>query len=111
MKRSNRKQRRRNQDYQDKRRSGAARENRPEEQMALARSEPAPTQGLRLPSDQPALYLMEARNGMLVDVPENKLDDWLKMQGREEEPQLTEADESLLEAVLEMIYGKEEKKK
>ena len=110
MKRSNRKQRRRNQDYQDKRRSGAARENQPEEPEVLARSEEAPTQGLRLQSaNESPLLLMEARNGMLVDVPEDRLDDWLAVQGQEEEPQLTEKDERLVQKLLEMIYGKEEK--
>lgn len=111
MKRSSRKQRRHSRDYQDKRRQGQAKENQVSDSERLTRSEPAPVQGLRLPSaEKSPLLLMEASNGMLVDVPEDRLDDWLQAQGQGAEPQLTETDERLLEAVLEMIYGKEEKK-
>ena len=51
-------------------------------------------------------FLMEAANGMLVSVPESKLDAWLKAQ---ENPQpLTKQQEALKLKILQDIYGPEE---
>lgn len=109
MKRSSRKQRRHSRDYQDKRRQGQAKENQVSDSERLTRSEPAPVQGLRLPSAKSGqTYLVEAPDGTLVDVPAEKLDEWSRTQGQGAEQQLTEKEGELLEKVLEMLYGKEE---
>ena len=106
MKRSSRKQRRHSRDYQDRRRHSQARENRVSDSERLTRSEPAPTQGLRLPSAETGqIYLVETEDGMLVDVPADKLDEWSAMQGQEADPQLKEMEDKLLEQFLEMLYG------
>ena len=48
---------------------------------------------------------METEDGMLVDVPADKLDEWSAMQGQEADPQLKEMEDKLLEQFLEMLYG------
>lgn len=109
MKRSSRKQRRHSRDYQDRRRTGQARENRASDSEQLTKSEPAPVQGLRLPSAKSGqTYLVEAPDGTLVDVPADRLEAWSETQGQGAEQQLTEKEGELLEKVLEMLYGKEE---
>ena len=52
---------------------------------------------------------MEAEDGTLVSVPEDRLDNWIEMQGqgavtKEQE----EAEGRVLERVMEMLYGKAE---
>ena len=109
MKRSSKAQRRRNRDYLDRNRSGQAKENRPDEEQKLTSSEEAPKQGLRLPSVQEGqLYLVEAPDGTLVDVPADKLDEWSRQQGQGAESQLTAKEGELLEKMLELLYGKED---
>ena len=52
---------------------------------------------------------MEAPDGTLMDVPEEKVDDWIQMQGQgavSQEQQ--DAEDKVLEMVLEMLYGKQE---
>ena len=106
MKRSSRKQRTHSRDYQDRRRHSRARENQVSDSERLTQSEPAPTQGLRLPSAETGqIYLVETEDGMLVDVPADKLDEWSAMQGQEADPQLKEMEDKLLEQFLEMLYG------
>ena len=104
MKRSSKAQRKRNRDYWARQKRSRPREQKVSEPEKLTRSEPVPQQGLRLPSPQGKLLLMEAEDGTLVDVPEEKLDDWI--QGQEAEPQgLSEKEGMLLDKVLEMLYG------
>lgn len=109
MKRSSKAQRRRNREYLDRNRFGRPREKTVSESEKLTRSEPVPQQGLRLPSaPQGKLLLMEAEDGSLIDVPEEYLDSWMEMQGQGAE-ELTEKEGQLLDMIMEMLYGKEEK--
>lgn len=64
--------------------------------------------GLALPGSSPAqetTYLMEAANGMLVRVPENRLEAWQQAQksGAADRP-LTEAERSLIDRIVQRIY-------
>ena len=109
-KKTSKSQRRRNRDYWNRKKRSRVKENSPSEQEKLTRTEPVPQQGLRLPSaSQGKTYLMEAEDGTLVSVPEEKLDNWIEMQGqgavtKEQE----EAEGRVLERVMEMLYGKAE---
>ena len=49
-------------------------------------------------------YLMEASNGMLVDVPADRLDAWSAAQDEPERP-LTEAEKKLRDMIIQDIYG------
>ena len=49
-------------------------------------------------------YLAESSNGMLVDVPESRLDAWSKAQASPDRP-LTDAEKKLKEKLIEQIYG------
>lgn len=64
-------------------------------------STPAPHQG---PKEE-TVYLMEARNGMLVRVPESKLEAWQKAQasGERDRP-LNSAEQQLKERILQDLY-------
>ena len=98
--------RRQNREYWDKKRRAKAQEKHVPETGRLTREMPAPRQGLHLPSTPRGKeYLMEADNGMLVNVPEEKLEDWVQMQGEEATQELTQEEEGILERVLEMLYG------
>ena len=109
MKRSSKAHRRKNREYWDRRKHSRPKEKQLPEPEKLTRTEPIPQQGLRLPSPKGKLYMMETEDGFLVDVPEEKLDDWI--QGQAEQPQgLTEREGMLLDKVLEMLYGKEDSK-
>ena len=109
MKRGKASQRRKNREYWDRKKRSRAQEKHLPEPERLASSAPTPTQGLRLPSAGSMLLLMEAEDGTLMDVPEEKLDDWIEMQGQGAESQnLTDKEGMLLDKVLEMLYGKAE---
>lgn len=112
-KKTSKSQRKRNRDYWNRKKRSKVQEKQASESERLTSSELIPQQGLRLPSaPKGKLYLMEADNGMLLDVPEEKLDDWAEMQGqgavtKEQE----EAEGRVLERVLEMLYGEAGKDK
>lgn len=109
MKRGKASQRRKNREYWDRKKRSRAQEKHLPEQDRLVSTEPAPTQGLRLPSAKGNLLLMETEDGFLVDVPEDRLDDWAEMQGQGAESQaMDEREGMLLDKVLEMLYGKAE---
>ena len=109
MKRSKASQRRKNRDYWDRKKKSKAQEKHLPKENGLTQASSLPQQGLRLPSAQGKLLLMEAPDGTLVDVPEEKVDDWLRMQGQEAVSQeQTEAENTVLDMVLEMLYGKQE---
>ena len=109
MKRSSKTQRRKNRDYWDRKRQAKAQEKHLPEENSLTQEAPLKQQGLRLPSAKGKLLLMEAPDGTLVDVPEEKVDDWLQMQGQEAVSQeQLEAEDKVLDMVLEMLYGKPE---
>lgn len=54
-------------------------------------------------------YLVEARDGTLVQVPEEKLNEWCEAQRSAADGQLNKGEEQLLDRLLQMIYGEEEK--
>ena len=56
-------------------------------------------------SQQEPVYLMEARNGMLVRVPQSKLEDWKREQSSREAQQLTKEEQLLRDRILQDIYG------
>ena len=76
----------------------------------LIQQAPVSQSGLRLPTPERGVqYLAEAEDGTLVDLREDQLDDWNPMQGDEELSQeQREAEEKVLQRVLEMIFGEEE---
>ena len=51
-------------------------------------------------------YLMEAKNGIKVWVPESKLEEWKKAQENGPE-ELTPAEKRLKEMIMERFYGKD----
>lgn len=103
---------RRSKEYWDKRRRAKAQERHEPQQERRTENQAEDLQGLRLPSGpEEDLMLVEAEDGRLIDVPEDKLDDWSRMQGQEAESQeLTEEEQDILETVLAMIYGGAEQK-
>ena len=74
--------------------------------MEQTNSQPGP----KLPSGpKQKTLLVEAADGSLVGVPEEKLPEWLEMQGQEAQSQgLDEQEGELLDKVLEMLYGEAE---
>ena len=56
-----------------------------------------------------AIYYTEAANGMTVRVPENKIDEWLEQQeairNGTSSPQLTEAEQRLVDSIVQDLYG------
>lgn len=103
--------RRENKEYWDKKKRSRPQEAKPEEREKLTATQSRPQQGLRLHSQtlRGQLSLMEASNGMLVQVPEEKMNDWLEAQQSEADAPLNSGELQLLDKVLEMLYGKEEK--
>ncbi len=99
--------RRRSRDYWNRKKHSKVQANSPAEPEKLTQSEPIAQQGLRLPAaSQGKLYLMEAEDGTLADVPEAKLDDWMEMQGQEAmSAEEEEKEGELVELVLQMLYG------
>ena len=97
-------------EYWDKKKRSRPKEARPGKSEALTS-----TQGGRRPqSPQDAeqkgqVYLMEAADGTLVRVPEEKLTAWMNAQDAIREAQESKDKGQLLDAVTEMLYGKEEK--
>ena len=59
----------------------------------------------QLPAEntQEPVYLMEAEDGMLVRVPESKLETW--QQSQSEDRPLTEQERLLKERIVSMLYG------
>ena len=109
MKRPSKTQRRKNKDYWDRKKKSKAQEKHLPEEDSLIQASSLPQQRLRLPSAQGKLLLVEAPDGTLMDVPEEKVDDWIQMQGQgavSQEQQ--DAEDKVLEMVLEMLYGKQE---
>ena len=49
-------------------------------------------------------YLMESRDGMLVRVPESRLDAWMEAQEHLDDP-LTPEEEALVEKMVRRVYG------
>ena len=56
-------------------------------------------------SQQEPVYLMEAKNGMLVRIPQSKLESWLAAQNSGATPGLTEAEQQLRDRILHDLYG------
>ena len=62
--------------------------------------------GLSLPRpEREPVYLMEAANGMLVRVPESKLESWQAAQRSAGMRPLTEAEKQLRDRILQDLYG------
>ena len=111
-KKSSKAQRRRNRDYWNRKKRSKYKPAQASAPEKLSATEPNKQQGLRLPSAKQAgkLLLMEAEDGSLVDVPEESLGDWAEMQGQGAETQeQKDAEGKVLDMVMEMLYGKEEK--
>ena len=49
-------------------------------------------------------YLMESKDGMLVRVPESKLDAWMEAQEHLDDP-LTPEEQKLLDEMVRRVYG------
>ena len=71
-------------------------------------------QGLQLPSLQEnstsqaePVFLMEAQNGMLVRVPQSKLESWQAAQNSAAVPGLTAAERRLRDRIMQDLYGSE----
>ena len=69
-------------------------------------------QGLQLPSLQAEttpsrepVFLMEAQNGMLVRVPQSKLESWQAAQNSGAAPGLTEVEQRLRDRIMQDLYG------
>ena len=89
----------------DKRRRSAPREQRPEREEKLSRLElPQPPE-----SAEPETYLMQAADGTLVRVPAERLEAWQSAQESSGKEPLSKEEGRMLAAVMEMLYGKEEK--
>ena len=102
--------RRQSKEYWDKKKRSRPREKHPAQEDRKVIQEPKPQQGLRLPSPKAGdLSLLEAKNGMLVQVPDENLEAWEEAQQNEAEEPLNSGELQLLDKVLEMLYGKEEK--
>ena len=104
--------RRKNKEYWDKRRRSRPQEKNPgEPQNLTGQPESRPQQGLRLPSTptQGQKYLMETEDGMLVPVSEENLNEWSEAQKNAASEPLNKGEEHLLDKILELLYGKEEK--
>ena len=60
-------------------------------------------------SEQPlkeTTYLMETEDGMMVRVPESKLESWQKAQsGSKTSPELTKAEQRLRDRIMQDIFG------
>lgn len=107
-KKTSKAQRRRNRDYWARKKRSRPQISSPDEQERLTSAAPIPQQGLRLPSaPQGRLYLMEAEDGSLVDVPEERMDEWMEMQGQEAESQQEDEEKQgdLIDLVMQMLYG------
>ena len=55
------------------------------------------------------VYLMEAEDGTLVRVPEERLTEWMSAQDAIREEKESKDNGRLLDAAMELLYGKEEK--
>ena len=71
-----------------------------------------PQQGLQLPSLKKGsssvaepVFLMEAQNGMLVRVPQSKLESWQAAQSSATAPGLTAAEQRLRDRIMQDLYG------
>lgn len=69
-------------------------------------------QGLQLPSlqenstaQEEQVFLMEAQNGMLVRVPQSKLESWQAAQNSAATPGLTVAEQRLRDRIMQDLYG------
>ena len=69
-------------------------------------------QGLQLPSlqenstsQEEPVFLMEAQNGMLVRVPQSKLESWQATQSSAAAPGLTAAEQRLRDRIMQDLYG------
>lgn len=69
-------------------------------------------QGLQLPSlqenstpQEEPVFLMETPNGMLVRVPQSKLESWQAAQNSAAAPGLTAAEQRLRDRIMQDLYG------
>lgn len=56
------------------------------------------------PQEEP-VFLMEARSGMLVRVPQSKLESWQAAQNSAAAPGLTAAEQRLRDRIMQDLYG------
>ena len=103
------KRKRKQKEYWDKRRRSRPQEKTPAEPERLTQQQPVAQQGLRLPSPSGQKLLVEAEDGMLIPVSEENLNEWSEAQKNAASGQLNKGEEQVLDRVLELLYGKEEK--
>lgn len=103
------KRKRKQKEYWDKRRRSRPQEKTPAEPQRLTQQQPVAQQGLRLPSPSGQKLLVEAEDGMLIPVSEENLNEWSEAQKNAASGQLNKGEEQVLDRVLELLYGKEEK--
>lgn len=105
------KTKRRQKEYWDKKKRSRPQEKKPDEPQRLTQQQAVPQQGLRLPSPatQGQKLLVEANDGTLVRVSEENLNEWSEAQKNAASGQLNKGEEQVLDRVLELLYGKEEK--
>ena len=104
------KQSRASKEFWDKKKRSRPQEATPGRQEKLTQTQG----GLRLvnppgPEKKGQVYLMEAADGTLVRVPEEKLDDWLSRQDAIRNEEESKDNGQLIDAVMALLYGKEEK--
>ena len=101
------KQARRSKEYWDRKKRSRAKEKTVSGSEPLTRKEQAPSGGLMLPSEKSErMLLVEGKDGSLVSVPEDRLGDWIEIQGQGAVSQeQSEAESRVLDRVLEMLYG------
>ena len=62
--------------------------------------------GLHIPTmEEDTVYYMEAQNGMLVRVPQSKLESWQAAQSSAAAPTLTAAEQRLRDRIMQDLYG------
>ena len=104
------KQSRASKEFWDKKKHSRPQEATPGRQEKLTQTQG----GLRLvnppgPEKKGQVYLMEAADGTLVRVPEEKLDDWLLRQDAIRNEEESNDNGQLIDSVMALLYGKEEK--
>ena len=104
------KQSRANKEFWDKKKRSRPQEATPGRQEKLTQTQG----GLRLanppgPEKQGQVYLMEAADGTLVHVPEERLDSWMNRQDAIRNEEESKDNGQLIDAVMALLYGKEEK--
>ena len=72
--------------------------------MAIEKEKATEEKGRKERKMEETTYLMESRDGMLVSVPESRLDAWMEAQEHLEDP-LTPEEEALVEKMVRRVYG------